>query len=127
MIGYSNSRAVCYASRNRTLSLFRTSGELAAHHSSAFALAVFVSETGVRRNGARAIGQYFRPGAACPLASYVRWPGSPVKFFPRSIALVPQLVIVLVGLVIATTIALTVVAYSSYVHSLEAAARSAVR
>jgi signal transduction histidine kinase len=50
-----------------------------------------------------------------------------VRFLPRSIALVPQLVIVLVGLVGATTIGLTVVAYSSFVHSLEAAARETVR
>ena len=50
-----------------------------------------------------------------------------VRFLPRSVSLATQLVLVLTGLVVATTVALTVVAYRSSVENLEAGARGAIR
>jgi signal transduction histidine kinase len=50
-----------------------------------------------------------------------------VRFLPRSISLAAELVIVLVSLIVATTVALTVVAYRSSVENLEAGARAAIR
>jgi signal transduction histidine kinase/CheY-like chemotaxis protein len=50
-----------------------------------------------------------------------------VRIFPRSIPLAVQLVCVLVGLVLGTTLTLTVFAYRSSIGSLETSARTTVR
>ena len=50
-----------------------------------------------------------------------------MRIFPRSIPLAVQLLCVLVGLVLGTTLTLTVFAYRSSVDSLEASARTSVR
>ena len=50
-----------------------------------------------------------------------------MRIFPRSIPLAVQLVCVLVGLVLGTTLTLTVFAYRSSVGSLESSARTTVR
>jgi signal transduction histidine kinase/CheY-like chemotaxis protein len=50
-----------------------------------------------------------------------------VRIFPRAIPLAVQLLCVLVGLVLGTTLTLTVFAYRSSVDSLEASARTSVR